>query len=172
MKTDKAWTVELEHRVSGTPDEVFEYFVDPDKFRRWQGVDVELDPRPGGVFAISGVPDVWTRGTYLVVDRPERVVITWGFESKGPALPRGLAQVPAASSTVEFTFTPDGDDTIIGVRHSGLPTEEARWAHQQGWRIYLPRLETLRSGGDPGEDPVLELAEILFDHDDEISRRG
>ena len=166
MKTDETWTVELEHRVVGTPDEVFEYFVDPEKFRRWQGVDVELDPRPGGAFHISSVPDVWTRGSYVVVDRPERIVITWGFESKGPSLPRGLAQVSVASSTVEFSFTADGDDTIIRVRHSGLPTREARWAHEQGWRIYLPRLEILRAGEDPGEDPALELAEALFAHDE------
>ena len=169
MKTDETWLVELEHRVVGTPNEVFEYFVDPDKFRRWQGVEVELDPRPGGAFHISSVPEVWTRGSYVVVDRPERIVITWGFESNGPSLPRGLAQVPVASSTVEFTFRADGQDTIIRVRHSGLPTEEAQWAHEQGWRTYLPRLETLRAGGDPGEDPVMELGEALFARDEKTS---
>ncbi len=170
MKTDEVWLVELEHRVPGPPDDVFDYFVDAEKFKRWQGVDVELDPRPGGVFNLSSVPGVWTRGRYVVVERPRRVVITWGFESNGPVLPRGLAQVPAESTTVEFTFTADGDDTIIGVRHSGLPSEEARWAHEQGWRVYLPRLTTVRSGGDPGEDPVLELAERLFAHDEQISK--
>ena len=167
MRTDRAWVVELDHRVPGSPEEVFEYFVDAEKFARWQGVEVELDPRPGGIFEISSIPDVWTRGEYVEVERPTRIVLTWGFETKGPPLPRGLAQVPAGSSTMEITLTPDGDETIVHVHHSGLPSEDAHFAHEQGWLIYLPRLTTVCAGGDPGEDPVLKLAAKLFAHDEE-----
>ena len=165
MKTEDEWVVELEQRVSAPPDEVFEYFVDEEKHRRWQGREVKLDPRPGGEYNISSAPDVWTRGTYVVVDRPSRVVITWGFESGGPSLPRGLAEVPAATSTVEFNLVADGDDTIVRVRHSGLPSDEARWAHEQGWRTYMPRLAIECAGGDSGEDPVLELATVLYERE-------
>ena len=170
MRTTGSWTVELEHRVSGSPEDVFEYFVDPDKYRRWHGVDAELDARPGGVFKVTTAPDIWARGEYVAVERPTRIVLTWGFEStNGFALPRGLEQVPPGSSTVEFTFQPDGDGTIIRVRHMRLPSDEARWAHEQGWKTYIPRLAVLSSGDDPGEDPAVSLAEAMYRHDAETS---
>jgi uncharacterized protein YndB with AHSA1/START domain len=161
------WSVELEHRVPGSPDEVFEYFTDPDKYRRWQGQDVELEPRPGGAYQVTMAPRAWVRGEVLEIDRPDRLVMTWGFVSDGFALPRGLEQVPPGSSVLEFTFRADGDDTIIKVRHTGLPTEEARWAHEQGWRIYLPRITALQRDGDAGRDPIITLTALLFARDAE-----
>ena len=161
MSPDAGWTVELEQRVSGPPEEVFPYFTDPDRYRRWKGVDAQLDARPGGIYRVTMGPNVWVRGEYLVVDPPHRVLMSLGFESTGP-LPRGLAQVPPGSSTVEFTFVPDGDDTIIRVRHKGLPSEEAHWAHGVGWRGYLPRLAAILGGRDPGEDPAEEITATLM----------
>jgi uncharacterized protein YndB with AHSA1/START domain len=160
----QSWTVELEHRVGGSPETVFEYFTDPEKYRRWKGIDAELDARPGGIYRVTMAPEVWVRGEYVVVESPHRLVMTWGFEGS-PMLPRGLARVPPGSSTVEFTFVPDGDGTIIRVRHSGLPTEEAQFAHKLGWNSYLPRLAAVRAGRDPGEHPVIAMAEVLFGRD-------
>jgi len=42
--------VEVERRVQARPETVFSYLVDPEKFRQWQGIDAELDVRPGGTF--------------------------------------------------------------------------------------------------------------------------
>jgi uncharacterized protein YndB with AHSA1/START domain len=172
MKAENDWAVDLEHHVSGSPEKVFEYFTDPEKYRKWQGLEAELDPRPGGVFKVTTAPDVWARGAYVAVERPHRILLTWGFESHGPPLPRGLEQVPPGSSTVEFTFVEDGDGTIIRVRHMGLPSEEAQWAHEQGWKTYLPRLGLLQKGDDPGEEPIIELAEVLYGRDAELSARS
>lgn len=165
MKVEQTFTVELEQRVAGDPETVFEYFTDPDKYRRWQGIEAELDPRPGGIFKVVTAPGVCARGEYLAVEAPHRIMLTWGFESEGTPLPRGLEQVPPGTSTVEFRFVGDGDGTIIRMRHTGLPSAEACWAHEQGWTAYLPRLEVLGAGKDPGEDPILRLAEILFARD-------
>ena len=167
MKAERTWTVELEQRVGGSPETVFEYFTDPEKYRRWQGLEADLDPRPGGLFKVTTAPDVWARGEYVVVERPHRILLTWGFESTDLPLPRGLDQVPPGSSTVEFRFEADGDGTIIRVRHAGLPSEEAHWAHEQGWKTYLPRLGRVRAGGDAGEDPLISLAEVLYRRDAE-----
>jgi uncharacterized protein YndB with AHSA1/START domain len=166
---DDTWLVEVEHRVPGSPDAVFDYFVDPEKYRRWQGLEANLDPRPGGVFEITMAPQAWVRGEYVAVDRPHRIVVTWGFESEGFALPRGLEQVPPGSSTLEFTFDADGDGTIIRLRHSGLPSEAARWAHEQGWASYLPRIDALQRGIDGGRDPIISLTATLFAHDAEAA---
>ena len=162
MTDDPSFTVELEHRVHARREAVFEYFTDPVKYRAWKGVDAELDPRPGGDYKVTMGPQVWVEGTYVAVEPPRRLVMTWGFASEF-TLPRGLAQVPPGSSTVEFTFTEDGDGTVIRIRHTGLPTDEARWAHHSGWDAYVPRLAALLAGEDPGEDPLPRLASVLFD---------
>jgi uncharacterized protein YndB with AHSA1/START domain len=171
MSPENDWSVELEHRVSGSPDEVFDYFTDPEKYRRWQGQKADLDPRPGGLYQVTVAPDVRIRGKYVAVERPRRVMMTWGFESI-LEIPRGLAQVPPGSSTVEFSFEPDGDGTIIRVRHTGLPSDEAREAHQLGWDAYVSRLATVTQGADPGRDPVIRLTAALFDKDAEVAARS
>jgi len=165
MKMDTTWAVEVKHRVAGSPEEVFEYFIDPDKYRLWKGLEAELDPRPGGAYRIKMAPQVWVRGTYVTVERPRRLVMTWGFESHDFALPRGLAQVQPGSSAVEFTFVEDGDATVIEVRHVGLPNEEARFAHHLGWESYLLRLALVRAGKDAGEEPTLTMARSLYVRD-------
>ena len=57
------------------------------------------------------------------------------------------------SSRVEVSFDPDGDGTLVRLRHLDLP-EEAREIHGQGWDLYLGRLAILVAGGDPGPDPA------------------
>jgi uncharacterized protein YndB with AHSA1/START domain len=166
MSTESPWTLELEHRLEGSPETVFAYFVEPDKYRRWKGLEAELDPRPGGAYRVTMAPDVWVRGEYLAVEPPHRLLMTWGFESTLD-LPKGLKQVPAGSSTVEFLFTPAGSQTVVRVRHLGLPTELSHWAHGLGWKNYLGRLAALLEGDDPGEDPIIAMAETLYARDAE-----
>ena len=45
---------ELEVRIQARPETVFEFFVDPEKMRRWKGTEAELDPRPGGTWSAGG----------------------------------------------------------------------------------------------------------------------
>lgn len=161
MNPSGAFEVELDHRVGGTPEEVFAYFTEPDKYRRWKGAEAELDPRPGGVYRVMMRPGVWVSGEYVAVEPPHRLLLTWGWESDID-LPPGLGEVKPGTSTVEFTFAPDGDGTMIHVRHVGLPSEEARWVHSVGWNTYLPRLGAVTVGEDPGEDPVTRLTEAYL----------
>lgn len=163
------WMIEAEHRINAPPDVVFEYFTDPEKYRRWKGANAELDPRRGGIYRVTMAPDVWVRGEYVEVDPPNRLVLTWGFEGS-IELPRGLAHVPPGSSTVEFRFVADGDGTIIHLRHMGLPTPEADWAHRQGWEAYLSRLVGLFDGTEPGRDPIVKLAAKLYRRDAESQK--
>ena len=74
-----------------------------------------------------------------------RVVFTWGWE--------GDSAVPPGSSTVEVSLIPDGDGTVVRLRHSGLPTAELRTRHAEGWEHFLARLAEAGAGRDPGPDP-------------------
>jgi uncharacterized protein YndB with AHSA1/START domain len=74
-------------------------------------------------------------GEYVEVQRPNRVVVTWGWE--------GNPKMPPGSSTVEFTLEPDGEGTVVRVRHIGLPDSEIDM-HRQGWERYLAALSRQR----------------------------
>jgi len=137
--------VEVETRIDAPAEVVFEYLTDADKYVRWMGVGAELDPRPDGQYQLSMPGRNTAVGRYLVVDPPRRLVLTWGWE--------GHPHLPPGSSTVEITLEPDGEGTIVRLRHSGLPDDELRQQHRGGWVRYLGRLSVAASGGDPGPEP-------------------
>jgi uncharacterized protein YndB with AHSA1/START domain len=138
--------VEMERRIDAPREEVFVYLTDPVKYTKWKGMAAELDPRPGGVYRVRMNSDTVALGEYVVVEPPSRVVFTWGWE--------GDEAVPPGSSTVEITLREDGDGTILRLRHSGLPTDEAAASHREGWAKYLERLSVAALRGEPGRDPI------------------
>ena len=97
---------------------------------RW----ADLDPKPGGIFAldVGGAP---ARGHYLAVEPPHRVVFTWGIP--------GSQTLPSGSSTVEIRLVADGDETVVELTHSGLP-EDQKPSHRAGWDHFLGRLVAIR----------------------------
>jgi uncharacterized protein YndB with AHSA1/START domain len=129
--------------VDADPDRVFDYFTRPEAILRWMGDYAVLDPVPGGQFTldINGVP---VRGRYLVVERPRRLLLSWGHA--------GSDRLPPGASTVEVTLTPHDRGTTVTVTHSGLPAPEAR-QHRLGWAHFLERLVTTAGGNNPGPDP-------------------
>jgi uncharacterized protein YndB with AHSA1/START domain len=143
--------VEVERHIPADPETVFAYFTDSDRFRLWQGVDAELDPRPGGVFRVTmtGHSKQIVEGEYLEVDPPKRVVFTWGY--------RGNAGLLPGHSQVEVVLVPEGDETLLRVRHSGLPSDNACRFHVWGWDLSLDRLYAVATGGDPGPNPFADF---------------
>lgn len=131
--------------IAAPPETVFAYFVDPAKMSRWMGSRVELEPRPGGTYALDINAQARARGTFVEVVPPSRVVFTFGWE--------GDAAVPPGSTTVEVTLTPNGDGTHVRLVHRGITSADMREQHQHGWQHYLSRLAAAASGGDPGPDP-------------------
>ena len=150
-------TIELERRLGAPPEVVFSYFTDPERYRRWQGNDAELDPRPGGAFRVtmSGRTKTVVRGQFVEVDPPRRLVVTWGGAEADWYLD-GL-RLPPGGTTVELVFVPDGDGTILRLRHSGLSTTAMREFHTWGWDLSLDRLSAVAAGSDPGPDPFVDL---------------
>ena len=64
MTVSEINAVVSEVRISATPETVFSFFVDPDKMARWMGSHVELDPRPGGTYALD-INAQWDHGYRL-----------------------------------------------------------------------------------------------------------
>ena len=145
MTVENVDVIELEIRIAARPETVFAFLTDPEKMVLWKGVTAELDPRPGGLFRVNVTGRDIARGEYLEVVPYSKVVFSWGWEGEG-------SPVPPGGSRVEVTLTPAGADTILRLRHSGLPVA-AQGEHKEGWLHYLDRLVIAGAGADPGPDP-------------------
>ena len=88
-------------------------------------------------------------GEFVEVDRPRRVVFTWGWEAE-------LFKTPPQSTLVEVSLTPDGEETVVRLAHRRLKPEAVA-LHRAGWDHYLPRLALAASGAGPGHDPWRDL---------------
>lgn len=115
--------------IDAPPEIVFDCFCDPAALVTWMGDWADVDPRPGGVFAVD-IDDMAVRGRFEVVESPTRLVFTWGFA--------GSDVLPGAS-TVEVTLSAQGGGTELTLVHRELPESELS-RHAIGWNQNLPNL--------------------------------
>ncbi len=135
-----------ELELAAPPDDVFDMFVEPEKLASWIGLSAELEPRPGGRFRFEVVPGQFCEGEYVEVERPRRVVFTWGWTDPAMA-------VPPRSSSVEVVLTATATGTRLRLVHSRLPGD-LRPVHDEGWSNFLPRLQAVVAGEEPGAYPA------------------
>lgn len=143
-----AGAVVVSRQIKASPETIFSFFTDPQRWLQWQGVDATIEPTPAGTFRMNVRGDGYASGRFVEVDPPRRLVFSWGWEMPGNPVPPG-------SSTVEIELVPDGDGsaTTVTLTHRGLPPEACE-AHRVGWEHYLSRLVVRAEGGDPGPDPA------------------
>ena len=136
-------TVEQTLRIRARPETVWRYWTDPQRVCDWWGAAAELDPRPGGVYRVemSGGPVMV--GEYVELVPHERIVFTFGWEPTS-----GVPAVAPSSTRVEVTFAADAGDTIMTLRHTGLPVAFAD-EHAAGWAHFLPLLVAAVESGSP-----------------------
>lgn len=142
-------TIKKEIFIECRPETLFSFFTDPAKLVRWMGRQVLLDPSIGGKYRIDVNGSDIAMGQYMEIIPNEKIVMTWGWE-KSKAVPPG-------SSTVEFRLTPKDNGTLLVLTHYNLPAAEVA-SHVQGWSHYMPRLQLIAQGQDPGVDPWSEQA--------------
>ena len=129
--------VEISRRIAALPERVFDAWLDPDGLGRWlfataDGVmeRVEVDPRVGGRFEVDErrgdeVAKHW--GIYVELDRPRRLAFDFGTSFE------------ATPTRVTVTIAPDGDGSLLTLRHEGV---WADWEDRtrQGWGMILDGL--------------------------------
>lgn len=116
--------------IDAAPDRVFPFFTDPARLTQWLGHAAELDPVPGGRFAVD-INHRVVRGRYLDLQPPHRVVFTWGDA--------GSAELPPGSTRVEVDLEAADGGTSVTLRHHGL-TRHQRADHSRGWPVKLAQL--------------------------------
>ncbi len=127
--------------LSAPVERVFDMFTDPRLLVRWIGISADLRPRPGGRFRFEITPGQFCEGQYVIVERPGRLVFTWGWTDPGFGLPPG-------ASRVEVTFTSTGEDghqTRLRLVHTGL-AGDLGLLHDDGWSRFLARLTATAAG--------------------------
>ena len=113
--------------------------------RCWQGVDGEIDARPGGVLQIRMPGGQVASGHFVEVIPDQRLVFTWGWEGDAPPVPPG-------STTVVIELEADDAGTRLRLTHSALTPPPIADHHREGWKRYLERLRVRAEGDDPGPD--------------------
>ena len=129
---------EVKIRIAASPETVFDFFTDPDKMIQWMGRSAELDPRAGGTLRCDINGRDIARGEYVAVERPDRIVFTWGWEGD-----------EERQSLFTITLNDLGGKTELTLRQEGLGTVENRDAHGTGWNSALNKLVGHLAAGDP-----------------------
>lgn len=125
------------------PERVFDAWLTPEITQRWlfttdnsEVIRCDIDARVGGKFEIIDKRDsgefkgeIRHIGEYLEIDRPRRLVFTFGVPQFDPAMSRVEIDIVAKGSGCELTLT-----------HYGVPAE---WREQTtgGWTMLLGNLE-------------------------------
>lgn len=104
-------------RFAAPAERVFAAWLDPDWIGRWMfgpGVREEhivrlgLEPRIGGKFSFvvnrAGV-EIDHVGEYLEIDRPRRLVFTWGTRDSLPATSRVVVEITPRDGECELRLT-------------------------------------------------------------------
>jgi uncharacterized protein YndB with AHSA1/START domain len=140
-------------------EQVFEMFTDSRQLARWIGISADVQPQPGGRFRFEITPGQFCEGQYVIVDRPCRLVFTWGWTDPDFGLAPGL-------SRVEVTLTRCGDhgrQTRIRLVHTGL-AGDLGLLHDDGWSRFLARLAAAAAGEQlpayPDEQPGERLGAL------------
>jgi uncharacterized protein YndB with AHSA1/START domain len=140
LTADSTVVARVTHRFDASPERVFDAWLDPVQVRRWfsPGLGelqrIETDPRVGGRFSFvdrRDGEDIDHIGEYLEIDRPNRLVFTWGIVGVGDD-----------TSTVTIEITPLDTGCVLTLTHE----MDARWADYvdrtiHGWTIMLEAMD-------------------------------
>ncbi len=135
--------VRVERRLSASPERVFDAWLDPSWIARFmfgphlrdeQIVSLSNEPRVGGRFHYKvsrAGTEIDHTGTYREIERPRRLVFTWGVDQEQGDL-----------SVVTIAIAADGDGCLLTLTHK-LHPEWADYAERThaGWTKIVGDLE-------------------------------
>jgi uncharacterized protein YndB with AHSA1/START domain len=162
MKPSQPVLARVMRHFRQSPERVFDAFLDPEKAGRFlfatpggQMLKVEIDARVGGRFCFidrRGGEDVEHTGEYLELDRPRRLVFSFG-------VPRYSADVDRVS--IDLRPSADGGCTVTLGHELAPEWASVRGRAQRGWANILDG--AARALGDGAAGRALGLVEGGFE---------
>ncbi len=129
--TETLETLRINRRFDASPERVFDAWIDPGKVGRWlfttpnsERHSAELDVRVGGKWSITdrrGGVDYTALGDYIEIDRPRRLVFSFGMPQFSPL-----------ACTVTIEIVPDGDGCLLTLAQEAVPPASLK-PTEQGW---------------------------------------
>jgi uncharacterized protein YndB with AHSA1/START domain len=135
-------SLEVRRTYAAPRERVFAAWTQADALKQWWGVAdgytvsiAEVDLRVGGRYRLGmvppdGSPVVVLTGEYRVIQPPEKLVFTWGFEG----------QADPADSLITLHFHGRGDHTDLTLLHEYHGAEEMAANFRRGWEGMFARL--------------------------------
>jgi uncharacterized protein YndB with AHSA1/START domain len=125
----KQTDVTVSREIPAAPADVFDVWLDEKSpGGPWFGAGrVILNPVVDGLFYHSVLHErkEWAHyGRFVRIEKPRVIEHTWMSEATN-----------GIETTVTITLEPNGKDTRITVRHTGLPDEKSRHDHEEGWKF-------------------------------------
>jgi uncharacterized protein YndB with AHSA1/START domain len=135
----------MTRRFDASPERLFDAWTDPRMAHGWlfttpdsESHSAEIDLRVGGQWKIvdrRGGTDYAAIGEYLEIDRPRRLVFTFGMPQFSPAF-----------NTVTVAIVADGNGALMTLTQEGLPPEHIP-PTQDGWSNMFEALSKQVLGG-------------------------
>lgn len=144
-KPDQLIHIEIVKNFTATPDKVFEAWLDPEMLSRWmfgqevrdeEIISLKNEPINGGTFSYSVRRDGQVldhRGTYRIVERPKRLVFTWGEDTEA-----GDESVVS----IDFESTQEGCRLTL-IHRMGPKWKEYKKRTKEGWSFMLDKLKEI-----------------------------
>jgi uncharacterized protein YndB with AHSA1/START domain len=144
-------TIQIRRLFDAAPERLFDAWTESAQVAQWlcrksdyKTEHLRFDGYAGGHFHIRNTSpsgDVYDIcGEFREVRPFEKIAFTWGGKE---ALASGVLdkEMPTEQTLVVVEFIPHGKQTEVVLTHYGLPTEDLRNDHTQGWKICLDNLE-------------------------------
>jgi uncharacterized protein YndB with AHSA1/START domain len=129
-------------------ERVFAAWTNPEIAARFLGPGeikatvAKMDVKVGGTFSIamdiSENERFVASGTYLEVNAPKRLVMTWRWEEDDPA--------EEYDSLLSLDFNERNGATELVLTHEKIASVESRARHEEGWTAIIDQLGTVLAG--------------------------
>lgn len=158
MTTATKRDIVISRTYDGPRELLWNAWSDPSLFEQWWGPKaftaphIEIDFRVKGKFLYcmrgpgldGATTDFWNTGEYLEIVPMEKIVSSDGFsDDEGNMVPASYYNMPGdwpLRLMLTVTFEERGNETVMKLRHTGIPEEMAE-ACEAGWGESLDKLE-------------------------------
>lgn len=141
MTTESGYVVRIERTFAASAEDVFDAWTSTEVMRRWfhcapdwETPEAEVDLRVGGkVRVVMRQPDgteAEARGEYTLIERPNRLVMTWTFHDD-----------PSNEQLIDLSFSEAGGSTRVVLVNTGISTAARHDGQDWGWNGCLDQLE-------------------------------